>query len=82
MGFKQVFDNLTVKMDALKETDSPSRRLCFEPLFLDFCNVTEILILIARNNLLQRSYLVCSSTRCMTLDKLLLPQSSSFLHYR
>ena len=41
MGFKQVFDNLTVKhMDAL-ETDSVSRRFCFEPLFLDLCNVKE-----------------------------------------
>ena len=45
MGFKQVFDNLTVKhMDALRkqiqsleETDSV--RLCFEPLFLDLRNV-------------------------------------------
>ena len=40
MGFKQVFDNLTVKrMDAFEETDSVCRRLCFEPLFLDLRNV-------------------------------------------
>ena len=42
MGFKQVFDNVTVThMDALRieETDSVSRRLCFEPLFLDLRNV-------------------------------------------
>ena len=47
VGFKQVFDNLTVKhMDALKETDSVSSRLCFEP------NVKNILRLIARYKLL------------------------------
>ena len=43
MGFKQVLDNLTVKhIDALRKTDSVSRRFCFEPLFLDLCNVKEI----------------------------------------
>ena len=42
MGFKQVFDNLTVKhMHAFEETDSVSRRFCFEPLFLDLCNAKE-----------------------------------------
>ena len=43
MRSKQVFDNLTVEhMDALKKTDSVSGRLCFEPLFLDLCNVEEV----------------------------------------
>ena len=40
MGFKQVFDNLTVKhMDCFEEADSISHQFCFEPLFLDLCNV-------------------------------------------
>ena len=44
MGFEQVFDNLTFEhMYALRNTDSVSRRLCLEPLFLDICNVKQIL---------------------------------------
>ena len=35
-----------------EETDSVSRRLCFELLFLDLRNVKEILTMIARNYLL------------------------------
>ena len=35
-----------------EETDSVSRRFCFEPLFLDLCNVKETLRMITRNNLL------------------------------
>ena len=39
--------------------------------------------MIARNNLLWKSYLVALiSTRGMTLDKLLLPPSSSVLQYQ
>ena len=53
MGFKQVLDNRTVKhMDALKKQTQVSRRLCFEPLFLDLCNVKQILTMIARIKLL------------------------------
>ena len=53
MGFKQVFDNLTVKhMDFFEETDSVSHRFCFEPLFLDLWDVKEILRIITRNNIL------------------------------
>ena len=41
MGFKQVFDSLTVKhMDALRKQIQLSPIL-FEPLFLDLCNVKE-----------------------------------------
>ena len=62
MRFKQVFDNLCScqAYGCYEETDSVSRRLCFEPLFFDLCNVKENLRMIARNNLLQKSYLVCS----------------------
>ena len=49
MRLKQVFDNLTI--NHVEETDSVSRRLCFEPLFMGLCNVKEILRMIARNNL-------------------------------
>ena len=36
MGFEQVLDNLIFKhMDALREKDSVSRRLCLEPLLLN-----------------------------------------------
>ena len=65
MGFKQVFDK--------------------KPLFLDISNVKEILRMIARMKLLQKSYLpiwfALISMRGMTLDKLPLPRSSSFLHF-
>ena len=40
MGFKQVFDNRTVKhMDALRKQIQSLARLCFEPLFVDLLNV-------------------------------------------
>ena len=61
MGFGQVLDNLTFKnMDTFEETDSVSRRLCLEPLFLDICSVKQIFTLITRIKLLWKSYLVCS----------------------
>ena len=42
MGFKQVFDNLTVKhMDALRKQIQSLADFFFEPLFLDLCNVKE-----------------------------------------
>ena len=51
VGFKQVFDYLSVKhMDALrKKIQSLADFACYL-LFLDFCNVKEILRMIARNN--------------------------------
>ena len=52
VGFKQVFDNLTVKNGCFEETDSVSRQLCFEPLFLDLHDAKEILRMIASNDLL------------------------------
>ena len=53
VGFKQVFDNLTAKhMDALRKQIQSLTDFFFEPLFLDLCNVKEILRMIARNNLL------------------------------
>ena len=83
MGFKQVFDNLTVKhMDALRKLIQ-SRRLCFEPLFLDLSNVKEILRMIARKIYVRSCiWFALISTRGMTLDKLLLPPSSGFLQYQ
>ena len=53
----------------------------FEPLFLDVCNVKQILKIITRTRLFWKSYLVCSNvnerlTRGMALDKLLLYRSS------
>ena len=46
-GFQQVFDNCQA-YGCFEETDSVSRGLCFEPLFLDLCNVKQILTMIAR----------------------------------
>ena len=57
MGFKQVFDTY----GCFEETDPVSRRLRFEPLFLDLCNVKELLRMISRFDLLWKSYLVCSN---------------------
>ena len=51
MGFEKVLD---------KEKDSVSRRLCFELLFLDTCNLKQILTMIIRIEILQKSNLVCS----------------------
>ena len=44
MGFELGLDNLTFKhMDTLRtQIQSVARRLCFEPLFLDMCNMKEI----------------------------------------
>ena len=39
MGSEQIFNNLTFKYGCFEKTDSVSRRLCFETLFLDTCNV-------------------------------------------
>ena len=61
MGFKQVFDNLTVKhMDALRKQIQSLADFVLNHCFWDLCNVKEILRMITRNNLLQKSYLVSS----------------------
>ena len=61
MGFKQVFDNLNFQTyECFEKTDSVSRRLCFEPLFLDLCNAKETFRIIARSNLPCKSRPVCS----------------------
>ena len=55
MGSKQVFDNLTFKdIDALRKQIQST--VCFEPLFVDICNVKQILTMIARIKLLCKSY--------------------------
>ena len=60
-----------------------SLRLCFEPLFLDICNIKQILTMIARIKSFQNLiWFALISTRGMTLDKLLLPRSSSLLHHK
>ena len=52
MVSEQVFDNLTFKhMDALRK-QIHSRRLCFESLLLDTCNVKKTLTMIAMIKLL------------------------------
>ena len=60
MGFTQVFHNLTIKhMDALRKQIQSLANLvlnhCFGPM-----ECQGILRMIARNNLLQKSYLVAS----------------------
>ena len=47
-------------MDALRKQTQSLHRLCFEKLFLDTCNVKQILTMITRIRLLWKSYLVCS----------------------
>ena len=42
MGFEQVFDNCQI-CGCFEETDSVSRPLFFEPLFLNICNFKQIL---------------------------------------
>ena len=61
VSFEQVFDNLSLKSkDAFEETDSVSRRICLELLFLDSCRLRQILTIIVRIKQLLESVLVCS----------------------
>ena len=69
-------------MDALrKQIQSLVDRSYFVPLFLDICNVKQILTMIVRMIVLSPIWFALISTRGITLDKLLLLRSSSFLHY-
>ena len=53
MRFKQVFDNLTVKhMYAFRRQIHSLANFVLNQLFLDLCNVKEILRMITRNDLL------------------------------
>ena len=53
MEFEQVFDKSNFQAyGCFEETDSVSHGLCSEPLFLDICNVKQILAMIARTRLL------------------------------
>ena len=70
MGFKQVFDNLTVKhMDALRKQIQSLTDFVLNHCFWNYAMLRNF-----ENNAL-------ISTRGMTLDKLLLPPSLSFLQY-
>ena len=77
MGYGKVFDNLTFKrMDALRERIS----LSFELLFLDACNLKQILTLILRINYFRSPFRfsLISIRGIMTWYKLLLPPSYTF----
>ena len=59
-----------------------SLSLCFEPLFWDICNVKQFWQWTQRMNYFGSPiWFALISTRGITLDKLLSPRSSNFLHY-
>ena len=80
MRFEQVFNNPTFKrMDAFEGNNPVSRGLCFGLLFLDTCNVKQILTMIIRINYFRSLlWFALISMRGMTLYNSLLPPSSSF----
>ena len=83
MGFKQVFDSLTVKhMHALRKQIQSLTDFALNTVFGPM-QCKGILRRIARNIYFRgRIWFALISTRVMTLDKLLLPPSSSFLQYK